>query len=235
MREILLEGLERLGIPCTQERAETLCKYAQLLLERNRVMNLTAITDPLQVARLHFLDSAALFLAGPLAGKRLLDVGAGAGFPGMVVKLLEPRVSLTALDSLKKRMDFLEEAARALGVEDARFVHGRAEELGRLPGWREEFDAVTARAVADLRVLCELCLPFVRVGGVFLAMKGRDSEEELEAALPALETLGGSVERKLDYALPGTDVTHRLLLIRKTAPTPDRYPRRFAKIQKSPL
>jgi len=235
MTELLSEGLARLGITPPEGAVERLSCYGELLLEQNKVMNLTAIRDPEGVARLHFLDSAALLLAADLSGKTLLDVGAGAGFPGFPVKLLSPTTRLTALDSLKKRMDFLSAAAETLGVTGAEFLHARAEEQAMLAGYRDSFDFVTARAVAALPVLTELCLPFVRVGGQFLCMKSTSSDEELKEAAGAIKKLGGRVVDQLDYTIPGTDVTHRIIRIEKIAHTPKGYPRRFAKITKAPL
>ena len=198
-------------------------------------MNLTSITDPQDVATLHMLDCAALLNCAGFAGKSLIDVGTGAGFPGLPLKILVPSLETTLLDSLNKRVDWLNETIDALGLEEAQAIHGRAEEAAREPDLRERFDFAAARAVADLRLLCELCLPFVKTGGRFLAMKGTDCGQELNAALPAIQILGASVERIFDYQIPHTNVTHRVILIQKTAPTPEKYPRRWAKIQKSPL
>ncbi|MBD5084224.1 MAG: 16S rRNA (guanine(527)-N(7))-methyltransferase RsmG [Clostridiales bacterium] len=210
--------------------------YCQMLLDKNREMNLTAITDPVDVANLHMLDCAALLNCAELdGGKTLIDVGTGAGFPGMVLKMLVPSLELTLLDSLNKRLDWLMEVCGELSVQGVRTVHGRAEEAGLDPALREQFDFATARAVADLRVLSELCLPFVKVGGRFLAMKSTGSDEEIEGARAAIQTLGGRVERCFDYTIPGTDVIHRVVVVEKTAPTPAKYPRRWAKMQKAPL
>ena len=162
-------------------------------------------------------------------------MGTGAGFPGMALKLLCPELKLTLLDSLAKRLDWLAAVCSRLGLEDVEIVHARAEEQGLKPGFRDHFDFATARAVADLRVLCELCLPFVRVGGRFLAMKAADSQEELDAARTAIQTLGGRRLEDYTYTIPGTDVIRRVAVIEKTAPTPKPYPRRWAKIQKAPL
>ena len=233
MNEILRQGLAALSLP--QDAVPALEKYGSLLLAKNQEMNLTAITDPEQVARLHMLDCAALLNCADFRDKRVLDVGTGAGFPGMVLKLVEPSLSLTLLDSLNKRIDWLREIAPELGIEALTAIHGRAEEYGQMPEYREQFDIVASRAVADLRVLCELCLPFVRVGGRFLAMKAADSQEELDAARTAIQTLGGRRLEDYTYTIPGTDVIRRVAVIEKTAPTPNLYPRRWAKIQKAPL
>ena len=236
--ELLIQtGLAQLGqagrVPL--DAPAKLARYGELLLEKNRVMNLTAITEPADVAALHMLDCAALLGCAALDGKSLIDVGTGAGFPGLVLKTLVPSLEVTLLDALNKRLDWLDETARALELEDVRTVHGRAEETGRDPDFRERFDFAAARAVADLRVLCELCLPFVQVGGRFLAMKGPDCGHEVDRARPAMEQLGGRLERCFDYPIPHTQVAHRVVVVEKTAPTPEQYPRRWAKIQKTPL
>ncbi len=198
-------------------------------------MNLTAIVNPEQVARLHMLDCAAILNAADFTGKKVLDVGTGAGFPGMVLKLCEPSIDLTLLDALEKRINWLRELAPELGAEGVKSIHGRAEELAADPTYREQFDLVTSRALADLRMLAELTLPFVKVGGLFLAMKGPDSQEEVDRAGRAISMLGGEVRRAYPYTIPGTDVIHKVIPIAKVRETPAKYPRRFAKIKKSPL
>ena len=237
MREAIAGGLETLGLAqaVPADAADKLAEYGRLLLEQNRVMNLTAITQPDQVAGLHMLDCAALLNYVNFQGRTLIDVGTGAGFPGLVLKILVPSLEVTLLDSLQKRLDWLDTVISALGLEGVRTVHGRGEELAHDPAFRQAFDLAAARAVADLRVLSELCLPFVRTGGAFLAMKGVDSDAERSAARRAVETLGGRPDCVRDYEIPGAGVRHRLVLIQKTGGTPAQYPRRWAKIQKSPL
>lgn len=236
MKDILIQGLAQLDITPPPEAIDQLCRYAQLLVEQNKVMNLTAITDPEGIARLHFLDSAALLpLCGGAAGKSLIDVGTGAGFPGLVLKILCPELKLTLLDSLGKRVNWLSQVARELGLKDVTCLHARAEEQALVKGYRDSFDLVTARAVADLRLLSELCLPYAKVGGTFLSMKSVDSGEELDRATHAIKLLGGRLENITDCPIPGCDVTHRVVAIRKMAPTLKGYPRRWAKIQKEPL
>jgi 16S rRNA (guanine527-N7)-methyltransferase len=217
------------------QAAGQLAEYGRMLLEKNQVMNLTAITDPYQVADLHMLDCAALLNCVDLRGKTLVDVGTGAGFPGMVLKILVPSLEITLLDSLQKRLDWLDEVIAALGLEKIRTVHGRGEELSHQPEFRQAFDFASARAVAELRTLSELCLPYVRPGGKFLAMKSVASDEELAAAAAAIRKLGGGEVTAFDYTIPATQVAHRLLVIPKTGGTPKEFPRRWAKIQKSPL
>ena len=240
MREILIPGLDEMGLTPPAGAVEALERYAELLLEQNRVMNLTAITQPEAVARLHFLDSAGLLSRGGggpgwWSGKRVIDVGTGAGFPGLVLKLLEPSISLTLLDSLAKRVTWLEGVCHALGLEGVQCLHARAEEQALEPGFRDAFDVAVSRAVASLPLLCELCLPYVKVGGVFFAMKSVESGEETQAAQRSVKRLGGELLGTVDYAVPGTDVIHRLVPVRKTAQTPKGYPRKWAKIKKEPL
>ena len=223
IRDILAQGLPTLGIG--QECIPQLIEFSRLLLEKNQVMNLTAITEPREVATLHLLDSLAVAAAGDLAGKKVIDVGTGAGFPGVPLAIALPNASLTLLDSLGKRVTFLEETCRALGLQNVTCVHARAEEFAA--AHRESYDVAVSRAVA--------ALPVVKVGGVFLAMKSSHSQEETEQAAKAISLLGGKLEDVTDYSIPTTDVTHRLLVIRKLSPTPKKYPRRFAQIKKQPL
>ena len=239
MRELLENGLAALGVTSGADAAAQLARYAALLLEKNEVMNLTAITEPEQVARLHFLDSAALLSPdapwGSLAGKSVIDVGTGAGFPGLVLRILSPDTRVTLLDALGKRVTWLGEVCADLGFADVTCLHARSEEQSLQKNYRDSYDFAVSRAVAELRVLAELCLPYVKVGGHFLAMKSVGCDEELSEAHRAIRTLGGTVRAAWDYTIPGTDVTHRVVVIEKTAPTPKGYPRRWAKIKASPL
>ena len=196
-------------------------------------MNLTAITEPADIATLHFLDSAALLTLTDFKNKKVADVGTGAGFPGMPLRIVEPSIRLTLLDSLNKRVDFLKEVCEDLALTNVDCVHARAEEFAAKK--RESFDIVTSRAVANLQMLSELCLPLVKVGGYFLSMKAVDSDQELADAKHAIEVLGGQVEKIETYAIPGTDVSHRLIFIKKIKETGKKYPRAFAKIKKNPL
>ena len=231
MEAHLRKGLAELGLG--DDAAPSLLRFGELLLEKNKVMNLTAITDPEDVASLHFLDSAALLTLADLKDKTVVDVGTGAGFPGMPLKILEPSIRMTLLDSLGKRITFLQEVCNELGLQNVQCVHARAEEFAA--EHRGQFDFATSRAVANLSVLCELCLPLVKTGGYFLAMKSVDSDAELKDAERAIRTLCGRVERSADYRIPGTEVIHRVIFIKKEAETPKKYPRAFAKIKKNPL
>ena len=231
MEQLLRDGLASLGLP--DDGIPSLLRFSELLVEKNKVKNLTAITEPADIATLHFLDCAALLPLANWRGKTVVDVGTGAGFPGMPLRILEPSIHLTLLDSLNKRIDFLQEVCEDLGLTDVACVHGRAEEFAAHR--RESFDIAVSRAVANLQMLSELCLPLAKVGGSFLSMKSVDSDQELEAAKKAISILGGEISEVKDYAIPGTDVRHRLILIKKIKETPKKYPRAFAKIKKNPL
>ena len=228
---LLREGLSGWGLAA--DAAPRLLEFSDRLLEKNRVMNLTAITDPVDVVTLHLLDCAVLLRMEDFRGKRVVDVGTGAGFPGMPLRLLEPDFDLTLLDSLGKRVAFLQEVCNAMALQRVTCVHARAEEFAAQE--RERFDLAVSRAVAPLNVLCELSLPLVRVGGSFLAMKSVDCAEELQSAKSAISQLGGQLEGCEDYTIPGTDVTHRVVRIRKVRPTPKTFPRAFAEIKENPL
>ena len=236
IRKSLTEKAKAMGWKVSAAQADQFQTYMELLLEWNEKMNLTAITQPEEVVEKHFLDSLTL-LAWPKLkqGAKVIDVGTGAGFPGLPLRILEPSLQLTLLDSLGKRVNWLASVCDTLGLEGVECLHARAEEQALVKGFRDSFDFATARAVADLRLLCELCLPYVKVGGPFLAMKSTDRAQELEDAAHCIKLLGGRAEEPVDYAIPGTQVTHRVLPIRKLAPTLKGYPRRWAKIQKAPL
>ncbi|MBQ6928034.1 MAG: 16S rRNA (guanine(527)-N(7))-methyltransferase RsmG [Oscillospiraceae bacterium] len=233
LETILRQGLEGQGLPADGETLRRFRVYYENLEKMNQVMNLTAISGEEDAARLHFLDCASIAAAVQLQGKSLIDVGTGAGFPGLVLKILCPSLRLTLLDSLDKRLHFLADTCEKLGFDDVQLVHARAEEPPE--GFREAFDFASARAVARLNVLCELCLPYVKEGGAFLAMKGPELDAELKEAYVALRTLGGTLERQIACTVPGADLGHRIALIRKSGPSPKKYPRRWAQIKKKPL
>ena len=230
MKKTLTDGLPLLGLALPEDRIDTLCDFGRGVVKQNEVMNLTAITEPDRVARLHLLDSLTLLTLADLRGKRLIDVGCGAGFPGVPVKIACPELKLTLLDSLGKRMNWLERFLPQLGVE-AECVTARAEDaaLGR----RESYDFATSRAVARLNILLELTAPFVKVGGAVLAMKGAAAKEELEEAANAIRQLGLKLEQILEFPIDGT--AHSVIVLRKVKPTPPKYPRRYAKIKQNPL
>ena len=230
MQTALREGLPRLGLTLDDRKQETLCAFGEAVIEQNKVMNLTAITEPAQVAKLHLLDSISLLKLQDLKGKTLIDVGCGAGFPGVPVKIACPEVKLTLLDSLGKRMHWLETVLPTLGVE-AKCITARAEEA--VATCRESYDFATSRAVARLNILLELTAPYVKVGGAVLAMKGMAAQEELEQAQNAIKRLGLKVETVTQF--PIDDTAHTVIVLRKIAHTPPQYPRRYAKIKQAPL
>ena len=230
MLQALKEGLPQLGLELTEDTQQKLCAFGEAVIEQNKVMNLTAITEPDRVAKLHLLDSISLLSLMDLSGKKMIDVGCGAGFPGVPVKIACPGVQLTLLDSLGKRMTWLETVLPQLGV-DATCVTARAEEY--VTGCREQFDIATSRAVARLNILLELTAPYVKVGGYVLAMKGTAAEEELAEAKSAISKLGLKLEKLVTF--PVEDTAHGVIVLKKVAPTPPKYPRRFAKIKQAPL
>ena len=233
LEKLLCDGFGELGISPDEKTAERLRIYYENLERVNQVMNLTAISGEENVARLHFLDSAALLTMADFDNKKVIDIGTGAGFPGLVLKAVKPDISLTLLDSLDKRIGFLNDTCAKLGLEDVVCVHARAEEIPE--GFRAGYDIAVSRALARLNVLCELCLPYVKKGGLFIAMKGPELAAELEEAKTAIRLLGASVDKRIDYTVPGTDIVHNAVIIRKTSDTPKRFPRRWAQIKKAPL
>ena len=230
MKTTLCEGLPLLGLELSAETANTLCAFGEGVVKQNEVMNLTAITEPEKVARLHLLDSLTLLTLENFKGKTVIDVGCGAGFPGVPLKIACPEAKVTLLDSLGKRMNWLESFLPTLGVT-ARYITARAEEA--VTEHREKFDYATSRAVARLNILLELTAPYVRVGGKVLAMKGTAALEELEEAKGAIQKLGLQVETVKQF--PIEDTGHTVIVLKKVRHTPPQYPRRYAQIKKSPL
>ncbi len=230
MYKTLASGLEAMQLPLDEEKKRQLCAFGEAVVKQNAVMNLTAITEPAAVAKLHLLDSVSLLKCAELSGKRLIDVGCGAGFPGVPVKIACPALEVTLLDSLGKRMKWLESCLPQLGVQ-ARCVTARAEEFAARE--REAFDFASSRAVARLNILLELTAPFVKVGGAVLAMKGSAAQEELDESKNAICKLGLQLEKVHHFPVDGAD--HAVIVLRKVAPTPPQYPRAFAKIKKAPL
>ncbi len=231
---LLLSSAQEYGVQETAAQAKQFQRYMELLVEWNEKINLTAITEPKEVAIKHFLDSILLlkYLDLPENAK-LIDVGTGAGFPGLPLKIMRPNLNLTLLDGLNKRLVFLQNVLTELDLP-AELVHARAEEGGRQPKYRVKYDVATARAVAPLNLLCEYCLPFLKMGGVFAAMKGPQAGEEVEAAKKAISLLGCELKSVEEFVLPGGD-GRSLVLIQRTKPLPDLYPRHGSKISKSPL
>ena len=230
MLTTLMVGLPKLGLTLSEDTAKQLCSFGCAVVEQNKVMNLTAITQPDQVAKLHLLDSLSLLTLEDLRGKAVIDVGCGAGFPGVPVKIACPEAKVTLLDSLGKRMAWLERCLPELGIE-AQCVTARAEEY--VTTCREQYDIATSRAVARLNILLELTAPYVKVGGKILAMKGTAAKEELAEAKSAIKKLGLTLETVKEFPVDGT--AHTVIVFRKIAPTPAQYPRRYAKIKQFPL
>lgn len=234
MKQILKQGCKEMGIGISGSRIEQLEKYGHLLQEWNEKINLTAITDDEGIAVKHFLDSLTALLTNKVNGS-VIDVGTGAGFPGLVLKTVKPEIQLTLLDSLNKRINFLKAVAEELSLDGVEFVHGRAEDCGMNIKYREKFDTAAARAVAKLRVLAEWCLPFVKVGGYFLALKGPLADDELKDAKKAIHILGGEVEDVFETKIPYSDLSHKIIIIKKVRHTPSKYPRKPGIAIKSPI
>ena len=233
LEAILSEGLDALSLPYTDDTLHRFRLFYTLLSERSRQMNLTAISGEADVAHLHLLDCAAVLTHYSFSGKSVLDVGSGAGFPGLVLKILCPGLDLTLLDSTQKRVQFQQEVCDTLGLNDVHCLHLRAEEAPE--SMRAHFDIVISRAVARLNILAELCFPFLRQNGCFIAMKGPAAEDELQESRTAIQLLGGKEAEIIPYRVPGLDASRTLVLSEKLRPTPARYPRRFAQIKKQPL
>ena len=234
MRDILIKGTNELSLALDEVQLDKLEKYAQLLKEWNEKINLTAITDDEGIATKHFIDSMTALCTDKVEGK-VIDVGTGSGFPGLVLKIAKPEIGLTLLDSLNKRISFLQEVSSQLELEGIEFVHSRAEDGGQNAALRGSFDTVVSRAVANLRVLCEWCLPFLKVGGYFLALKGPLAEQELSDAKKAIKILGGEVEEVFEAKIPMTDLSHKIIVIKKVRQTPMKYPRKPGIATKIPI
>ena len=230
MLETLSEGLPQLGLTLSGEIQKTLCDFGHAMVKQNEVMNLTGITEDSAVAKMHLLDSLTVLSTADLSGKKLIDVGCGAGFPGVPLAIACPDAEITLLDSLGKRMKWLETVLPELGVK-AECITARAEEA--VADRRERYDFATSRAVARLNILLELTAPYVKVGGAVLAMKGAAAKEELAECAGAIKKLGLKLEEVKEFPIDGT--AHAVIVLRKVAPTPPKYPRRFAQIKKSPL
>ena len=228
---ILRDGAAELGIDLSESRLAHLDDFAAFLVEANSRFNLTRITQPQDIVTSHYLDSFTCLAALDVKpGGRVIDVGSGAGFPGIPIKIARPDLSVTLLEATRKKSDFIAEAIRRMGLENTIALNARAEAIGRDPEHRERYDAAYARALSELRVLAELCLPLVRQGGYVVAQKGRDIDDELLAAKPIIDRLGGRVEDVKQIPIPGTDIIRQLVVIEKAKPTPAGYPRAYARI-----
>ena len=231
-----LKSLEKLNIHLNEKQVYQFIKYYEMLIETNKVMNLTAITDFDEVIDKHFVDSLALIQAIDLNKElKVIDVGTGAGFPGIPLKIAFPELDILLLDSLNKRIHFLDQVISELGLENIQTIHGGAEDFGKNPLYREKFDLCVSRAVANLSTLSEYCVPFVKVDGYFISYKSGKVQEELDASRHAVDILGGKVEKCLNYALADTDMERSLVVIHKLKPTKKAYPRKAGKPSKEPL
>lgn len=235
-KALLQACCEQMKIQLSEKMTEQFMIYMTLLLQWNEKMNLTAITIEKEVVLKHFADCLSLVPHLEITeDTKIIDVGTGAGFPGLPVKIAVPQVSVTLLDSLQKRIGFLEEAVHAMNLDGVTCVHARAEDGGQSPLYREQFDYCVSRAVANLAVLAEYCLPFVKVGGFLAALKGPDAMTEIAEAEGALSKLGGKVHKVVDVTIPFTELSHKLIFIEKIGQTPKIYPRKAGKISKNPL
>ena len=235
MKEKIINGCKELKLDIPDDLADKLIKYYDILIERNKSVNLTRITEPCDVITKHFLDSLTPLLTD-CVGNKVIDVGTGAGFPGLVLKAAMPQMQLTLLDSLNKRINFLKDAAMAMDITSCiEFIHSRAEDAGLSNIYREKYDTAVSRAVANMRTLSEWCLPLVRVGGYFLALKGPLAQQELTDALPAIEVLGGEVERVFSLDIPYTDLNHKIIIVKKVRHTPSVFPRKGKKATEIPV
>lgn len=234
MLDLIKNGAEQLNIELDENQINQLMLYAKLLVEWNEKMNLTAITDEEGIATKHFLDSLTVLTTGYVSGK-VIDVGTGAGFPGLVLKIAKPEIELTLLDSLNKRITFLKSVSEEMGLDGIEFVHSRAEDGGQNAMYRGKFDTVVSRAVANMATLSEWCIPFLKVGGRLLALKGPSAGEELKNAKRAISILGGEIEDVREVKIPFTDLEHKIIIIKKVRQTPMKYPRKPAIAAKNPI
>lgn len=228
--------LEKINIKLSALQTEQFLKYYELLIEKNKVMNLTAITEYDEVISKHFVDSLTIIKVINMDRNiRILDMGTGAGFPGIPLKIAFPDIHVVLLDSLNKRVNFLNEVIGELGLKNISAVHGRAEDFGRVEGYRESFDLCVSRAVARLATLSEYCMPYVKVNGFFISYKAGNLQTELDESKKAIGVLGGNIEQVESFNLPGTDMDRTLIKIRKTGKTPKAYPRTSGKPSKEPI
>ncbi len=233
MKNLLLDGCSQMGVSLSDETAEKYIKYMNLLVEWNDKVNLTAITEEQKIITLHFLDSITPVAKKLIkSGDSVIDIGCGAGFPGLPIKFAENGVNLTLLDALAKRLKFIEEVLNETDTQ-ATLVHSRAEDGARDKKHREKYDVAVSRAVANMAVLCEYCLPYVKVGGRFIALKGPSVEEELKTG--AIKILGGELEEVIDVEIPFEDLSHKIVVVKKVKPTPPQYPRKAGTPSKKPL
>lgn len=235
--QLLKNGFDQIHLTLQNHQYEQFLQYYEMLIEKNKVMNLTSITEFEEVIHKHFVDSVVNFEKMVDNSKKimLIDVGTGAGFPGIPIKIVYPSVKVVLLDSLNKRIKFLQEVIEELRLEDIVTVHSRAEDAGRNGEYREKFDYCVSRAVANLATLSEYCLPFVKLGGYFISYKAGEIEDELEQSKNAIQLLGAKIEKQENFILPDTDIHRTMIYIKKIRPTSQRYPRKSGMPSKDPL
>lgn len=235
-KDILRKGIEELGISVNDKILQDFKVYREVLVDWNQKMNLTGIEEEREVYIKHFLDSISAITNNYIKdGMSIIDVGTGAGFPGLPLRICLKNVKLTLLDSLNKRINFLQEVSAKVGIDDIEFIHGRAEDFGKDENYREKYDIATARAVAGLPVLIEFCAPFIKLGGYFVCLKGPNANLELEEAKKAIEIMGLEFVEKIDVKLPEFDLSHNILVFKKIKNTPEKYPRKAGKPSKNPI
>ena len=233
---MLNEACQRMGLSFDESKYNKFIKYKDLVKEWNEKINLTAITDDEEIIKKHFIDSIKVYKCDYVKNaKSIIDIGTGGGFPGIPMRIVKEDSSIVLLDSLNKRINFLNEVIEQLNLPDIRTIHGRAEDFAQTPEYRQKFDLAVSRAVANLTVLLEFCLPYVKVGGCFVALKGPAIEEELKDAEVALKVLGGKVEEIIEVDIEGSDLKHNLLVVKKIKDTPKKYPRKAGMVTKNPI
>jgi 16S rRNA (guanine527-N7)-methyltransferase len=236
MNNSLEKILKSANLECTSEQLENFVIYKNMIQEWNKKINITSITEDEEIYMKHFVDSIIVKNYFDMDKvDKMIDIGTGGGFPGIPLKIISDEMEVTLLDSLNKRIIFLEEVVEVLGLENVDMIHGRAEDYGSNDEYREQYDLSISRAVAPLNILSEYCIPFVKVGGCFISMKSGDVEKEIEESEKALEILGGRIKETIKYKLPGTDISRSIIIIEKFRDTPDKYPRKAGKPTKKPL
>ena len=236
MKNIIQQSFQREGFSLNEQQIEQFVQYYDLLIDWNKKINLTAIEEPQEVADKHFVDSALLLsVKKDLAGCSLIDIGTGAGFPGIPLKIIEPNLKLTLFDSLNKRINFLNTVIDELGLMDMKTIHGRAEDYAKQAEYREQFDLCVSRAVANLSTLSEYCIPYVKIGGLFIPYKSGEIDEEVQEAKKAISTLGGKLEQVIKFQLPNTEINRSFVKIIKLQNTAKKYPRKAGMPTKEPI
>ncbi|MFD3155357.1 16S rRNA (guanine(527)-N(7))-methyltransferase RsmG [Haloimpatiens sp. FM7330] len=234
--DILSDAAVNEGLILDDKKYEQFIKYKEMIKEWNKKINLTAITEDEEIIKKHFIDSMKIFKFNPLKkAHKIIDIGTGGGFPGIPMKIIKEDISITLLDSLKKRINFLDEVVRNLDLQNVETIHGRAEDFGVDKTYREKYDVAVSRAVANLAVLSEFCLPFVKVNGYFIALKGPSVKEELNESKKAIKILGGKLEDVIEVDIQGSDLRHNLVVIKKIKEIPKRYPRKAGYVSKKPI